>query len=677
MERTAPGRGPAAAIALGGPPIAFASLAAGAILAITLYVAAFGAGTIRSLGADSAGYVVQMRGATSGTFEFQGARPGTAAAGAFLAGIGITPAGSAPIVMSVALAAILGLVAAVALRSMAGVPGWASGLVVLIVATWGGTARLASGYLANLLSLTPFLLAVFVALTRSGPLPSVAVFVVGVACFLAHPALSPVYLAITVGWVLVGFVRRRSLGPGLRDDEAFGTTLSLLGAAAFVAAVVFGPLHLAVRDLADFTFSQGRFQERASDFLHWVSPGIAVAMVVAGVLACRLPVGIRARAAASRLVISWLLVSGAGLAMLHLTPSQPGYRTLLLGIPVPMLGALLVVGLAHILIDRIRPDGWARAIASGTVLLLSFVGALAIAATTLRPFEAKAIGSADPSANSSVSELIAGYLHSVDPARPVILVVNPNPGARLRWKGRLNEVRSLAPDAVFLRTFLYLGDERRLLQGLPTVRHGAGAGLFNLASRRTWAEVRPTLAEDPIIVVPRRWVKDRVWDRVAGHRLPSTHGVAVVRGPVPPTLTPIGEPQLPAVEAMLRILGVILMFGLLGSGWSAAVLGARPTASDRIALAPAFGICVVVVTSVTVAIAGMDPAGPVSLAAVALAGAAGWIRVLVVRHRVRASVEALRRWPPRSTAVPLPALRWSALDVGAVAPAGTRSTAPS
>jgi hypothetical protein len=634
---------------------AVASLAAGAILAIALYVAAFGSGSVHSLGTDAAGYVVQMRGAASGVFDFQGSRPGTAAAGAFLTGIGVVPAGAAPIVISVALAAILGLAAAVTLRSVANLPAWASGVVVLLVATWGGTARLASGYLANLLSLTLFLLAVHLALTSRSRVAAVPVLLVGVACFLAHPGLVPAYLTIAVGWVVAGLVRRRP-GTSLRDGEALATTVALLGAAAIVAVIVFGPLNLTVRDLADFTFAQDRFEERAADFVRWMSPGLTAALVVFGVLICLVPAGIRTPAAASRLGIVWLGISAAGLAILHVMPSQPGHRTLLLGVPVPMLAALLVVGAAKVLIERIRPDGWARTIASGSVLTIAIAAAVAIAVTTLRPFEAKASTSAPPTdRTASVSAMIAGYLRAVRSERPVILVANPSPEDPMRWKGRQNQVRSLAPDGMFLRTVVYLGDERNLLRGVPTFRRGPGSELFNLASVRTWAEVEDVLADDPIILVARRWVVPRVWDRVSPNALPSTPGIAVVSGPVPASLTPVGEQRLPAADAGIRIVGLVLLLGVLGAGWSDRTLRGRAGPADRIALAPAFGLCLVVLVAIAVAVMGGDPAGPFGLAAVALLAGIGWLPP-GIRARLDGRLRPItlrpswdrRRWDPRS-----------------------------
>jgi hypothetical protein len=644
------------------------------MLAVTLYVAAFGSGTVHSLGADSAGYVVQIRGAASGIFDFQGSRPGTATAGAFLVGIGITDAAAAPIVMSVALAATLGLVAAAALRTLAGVPAWATGIVVVIVATWGGTARLASGYLANLLSLTLFLLAVLLALTRPGR-TFVAVPLIGVACFLAHPALAPVYLAIAVGWAVIGIIRRRSAGSDADDRDAVAATLALVGSAALVAIVVFGPLGLTLRDLADFTFTRDGFEERASNFFRWVSPGIAAATVLAGLLVWILPVGFRTPSPATRLGVSWLAITGTGLALLHVFPAHPGYRTLLIGIPVPMLGAILVVGVAHVLIDRIRPDGWVRAIASVTVLTVTLCVAISFAMMTLQPFEARASSPYKRDGRPSTTETIAGYLRRVRPERPVVLVMNPARRAPLRWKGRLNAVRSMAPGDLFLRTVAYLGDERKLVRGVATVRRGRASRLFNLASARTWEDVEPVLDERPIVILPRQWVQPHVWKRVAAHSFPSHRKIAVIRGPVPPSVIPVDAPRLPAAEAMFRIVGLVVLLGFLGAGWSDAALRGRAARTDRIALAPAFGLAVLLIVSLALVMGGKDAAGPVGMTAMTLAAFVGWAPTLLARYNTGRSVAALRSWDvspagPRTLQVSWPALELDRIPSATGGPSG-------
>ena len=644
LDRSSPDRGPAT-VAAGRPSTAVASVAVGAILAIALYVAAFAPGSVHSLGSDAAGYVVQMRGASAGVFDFQGSRPGTAAASALLVGTGVVPAAAAPIVLSVALAATLGLAAAVALRLLAGVPAWASGVVVLIVATWGGTARLASGYLANLLSLTLFLLALIVALTRRSSRPSAAVFLIGVACFISHPALAPVYLVIGFAWVSVSLVRRGPHGRWAGDGEALATTLSLVGAALVVAFVVFEVLHLAPHDLADFTFAQDRFQERASDFLRWISPGLTAVMVLAGLFVCVHPSGLRTRAAASRLGISWLAVTAAGLGALQVLPSQPGHRTLLMGIPVPMLGALLVVGSAHVLIERIRPDGWRRAIASGSVLTLAVTCAVAIALTALRPFEARATSTERSVLTATIPEAIAGYLRSVRPERPVVLVANPASRAALRWKSRQNAVRAMAPDDLYLRTVVYLGNERKLLRGQPTYRHGPGAGLFNLASGRTWSDVEPVLDDDPIVLVVRHWVPHHAWRRVKDLATTEMPGVAVVRGPTPTLSAPVEDDPLSPGAAAVRIIALVVVLGSLGGGWSTWTLRGAPL-PDRVAAAPAFGLCIAVAVAITVAIAGADPAGPSGvLAAVAIAGL-GWTSMVPSWRARRRGGTASACWDP-------------------------------
>ncbi len=104
---------------------------------------------------------------------------------------------------------------------------------------------------------------------------------------------------------------------------------------------------------------------------------------------------------------------------------------------------------------------------------------------------------------------------------------------------------------------------------------------------------------------------------------------------MPPGDVPL--PQKLAVsrsEAAIRISAALLLLGLLGGGWSAAAWPGRGSVVDVAGLAPAFGLCVVVLVGVATALLGGDPGGPAGLGGVALAGAAGWI--ILAWRRTRA-----------------------------------------
>lgn len=598
-------------------PVAAASLAVGAIVAISLYVASFRGVEVGNLGWDAAGSVVQMRAASLGILDLPGTRPGVGVAGAFVAGAGLVPVGAAPIVLSIAAAAGLGLMAAVALGRTWALPGWGLGVAVLLVATWGGTARLASGYLANLLSLVLFVLGAAIAI---GPAPRWwAVWAAFTGALLAHPGLLPAYGAILLGWVLlegVGSLRRDG-----RQRRALATTTAFVVAGAVSVGVVGGVFGVGFDGLQDLALARERFDERAAELVTWIDPLLTPAMVVLGVLvAVTSRGGWRSRSAA-RLGIAWLAVSVGGLALLALAPQVPGHRTLLLGVPAPILGALAIVGgvgwIAARAGERV-PDTRALAlVAAGLV-------SIAVAFVALRPFEVRAsrpVPSLGPGADA-----VAGYLVAARPEPPVVVVMDPGDDRELlTWKARLNAIRALAPEAGFLNVALYVGDERALLEGRPTTRPDDAR--FQAISARTWPSVREILDRRPVIVVVRPWVTPEAWGRVAGSSPLAGEDLAVLRGPVPAgEVRPVGAVRLPLAEAAARVTIVLLVLAAIGGGWAAATTrGSVVVRAEAIGLAPAAGLAAVTLIGILAVIAGGDPGGPLGMIGVGAVGAAGWI----------------------------------------------------
>lgn len=613
----------------GRSPVAATWLSVGALIAISMYVASFRPVQVGNVGWDAAGSVVQMRAASAGILDLQGTRPGVGVAGAFLAGTGLAAVGVAPIVLSVAAAAGLGLAAAVGLRRAWDVPGWGLGIAVMIVATWGGTARLASGYLANLLSLVLFLLATVLAISTGTPWWAL-VFAFS-AALLAHPGLLPAYAAILVGWLVVDLVLRRHRDEGeLRSARAVG---AFLVASLLVVVVVSGWLGVGTDELQDLAVVRQRFDERAAELLAWIDPVLTLAMIGAGAIVAVAGRGVARSRAAVRLGMAWLAVSAAGLLVLTLAPAIPGHRTLLLGVPAPILGSLGLVSGARWVVDRARTGDrvrWPSRVALGAGVAAASIG---VALVALGPFDARA---GRPTATVGAGpEALAAYLDAVDPRGPVVLVMDPPVRLELlAWKARLNAVRALAPDRSFLDVVLYVGDDRALLAGRPTAR--SGDALFESISTRTWPVVREVLDEDPTVLVARPWVTPEAWERVVDEAPVAGVDVAVLRGAVAPEDLPgVAAPRLPMVGAGLRIVLVLLVLGLIGGGWSAVAIGAGGSSTDAVGLAPAAGLAVVTLAGTGVALVGGDPGGATGLVAVGVAGLAGWFATSRDRRAAR------------------------------------------
>jgi hypothetical protein len=584
----------------------------GTVAAVAIYVGGFDSTVVRNVGWDAEGYVVQIRAAAEGVLDLPATRPGVGVVGAFVAGTGLAPAGATPIVLSLVLVGILGLAAAILLHRLRPGPVWALGVAVLVVATWGGSARLASGYLANLLSLVVFTAGLALALGRA-PWPAPAALFAG--ALFAHPSLLPAYAAIVLAWTVVDLVLDRGPAPMRRASirAAAGLSVATAALAAVLAVLRVGP-----GELHDLTVVRQRFEERSAEILGWVDPALTLTMVVAGLLAMVLAPG-RPRADAARVVAVWTTVAAGGLVALALVPSVPGHRTLLLGITAPILGALAITATAAMVIERSRGRPASLAIAAtaaGTV-------AVFLALLMMRPFDERT-GALTPPLGGAPG-IVAAYLAAVRARGPVILVMDPpTTRALLAWKARQNSVRALAPDDVFLDVVTYIGDDRNVLVGEPTPR--PGAPLYELVAADRWREVRAVLPREPIVLAARPWVDTDAWERLATSVPVVGTNVAVVRGRVPDgPVVRVLPARLPPVEAVVRIGLLLLVLAALGSGWSVALADG---AVDAFGLAPAVGLAVVELAGLPVALAGADPGGSWGIGAVVLAAALGsWVAV--------------------------------------------------
>jgi hypothetical protein len=592
------------------PPVAIA-IAAFAVIAI--YLAGFGSQPVRNLGTDSFGYVAQIRASRIGVLDLQEERPGVAVTGALLDGIGVAAPLATPILLSISLAICLGLAAGAVTQTAFRMPAGAAAPIAVAVAAWGGTSRLAAGYLANLLSLALFLPAVGMIVLRGRRAVAVATILLAGA-LLGHPGLLPAYAAIVAAWALVSVPSfHREAVPFLRSEPA-SAAISLAAAAAVVVLIGVA-LGMGPGDIADFAGVRGRFDERAAEIITWISPWITVPFAVAGALALRAMSRPATASTARHLGIAWLGVAAAGLPLFLLFPRLPFHRTLLLAVPAPIL---IGVALASL-------PGWSRSgprrpigMASVAIALVTALGIL-----MLVPFSAAAsrdLPSAPPTAAG-----IATYLHTADIDRPVVIVIDPSTPRGVRdWKRRQNAVRALAPVSVIPEVVVYLGNEQHLRRGQPTLRLGSPyADLFDLVSRRTWPQVRELLDEGPVIVAARHWVRRSTWDRIVPDAAATSGDLAVLEGPVPAVgHVPIPGYPLTAGAAAARIVAILAFLAMAGGGWTRLV-GASPAL--RAGLAPAFGLGAVVLPTFAVGALGADPGGPTGLAAAAAAAILGWI----------------------------------------------------
>ena len=133
------------------------------------------------------------------------------------------------------------------------------------------------------------------------------------------------------------------------------------------------------------------FGGRAQPLIEWLNPTITLLAIAAGSVVAFLLRRGRSASVAARLGIPWLAFAGAGLLAPLLFAGLPGHRTLLLGVPAPMLGGLAIAGGAHLFAARERGDGSrtvlrvaAIAIAVSVALGVALLGTPAVRSTRER-----------------------------------------------------------------------------------------------------------------------------------------------------------------------------------------------------------------------------------------------------------------------------------------------------
>jgi len=203
------------------------------------------------------------------------------------------------------------------------------------------------------------------------------------------------------------------------------------------------------------------------------------------------------------------------------------------------------------------------------------------------------------------------------------------------------------------RTYVYVGDVDRALQGQPTFRPTPPT--FNQSSRVHFDALRPVLAEHPVILLLAAF--DRQYRDVLGAHpdWEVAPGVAVARGPRPPGVAEAEglPPPLSGPRLGLLVAAVVVLLGAVGGGWSVVLTPASRL--DRVALAPAFGIATVVIPGVVTGRLGFAASSAAVQAVVAAVAVAGWVVAVVRWRRARPSRgpgPLLQEPEPRTTSSP-------------------------
>lgn len=612
---------------------------AAATVIVALYAWSFGS-RVHIIGADQFSYAWQFRAMRAGLLESIDPRPGTLAMGALLQGSGVVPGDLAPTLIAIALCAVLGLAVATLLRQALSLPVWAMLPVAIGAATFGGTSRL-TGYIANLTALVCFS-AGMAAVVRSRT-SSWAAYALATMAFLAaglaHPGMLPAWFAIVALWLGLSVVA--SLTGRARHGGAEARPLDLRPVIALAALtlgtvgtllVVFAIMRRSLGELGDLELVQGYFVRRLGNTWEWVVP--VAPLVIAGLFLVALRGWRRGDPSAQRLLLAWVVACLAGVAVMLVAPGFPGHRTLMLAVPLGAVTGLVAVRIAEL---AGRGLGRGRAVAVGGAALLGLGAALVAGLLGLAGFRAAA---SDPwSDRAPPARQVAAFARGHPADVPVVMVFEPwQAQGALLWKVRLNIARSFLDGPRASHLFMYVGDPERLLAGEPN-RLPSGADelgqVLKGISERTWPDVSAAIRDGAVIVFPRMYMHERSWELVLseGAELVDDDLAVSGRSSAPPEELPEYASASP-ISAWASASVTILLLGVVGGGYShLASRGGGRTMGDEAALAPAFGIVVVVLIGTAAALAEADPGGVVGLLALLIVAVVGWVAATRIRPR--------------------------------------------
>jgi hypothetical protein len=494
-------------------------------------------------------------------------------------------------------------------------PGWA--FVVYAIAVGGSTliARTAVQSHDNLLADTLLLAGGAAALmAAAGHGTRVAAIVLLTGASLTHwRFLVPFLLLLGVIWTLMipDLVRRVRAGesvweaPATRLGSVIVGTLGA-GAAALWLAPSFSLELPKVRAV--------RVRKKTEE---WV-PGLRLPVLgtAAGVgLVSRWWPGNRLRRWGLVMMALWALSVPLSIALSEIASRNvPVYRVAAFALGIPVLAAAALVGLVVL----------GRRIAIVVAALGALLALLGLAVGLRLAWDVWS--EQEPvMERAEVDQLTAaaGYLRASGVDGPVIFVVEVGTSTP---SGRA--IRAVLPTQLAERAYVYLGPVENLLEGRPTLRNSPK---FNRDSTRWWRTIQPILDRDPVILLAQAYAADL--SAALGTRV--APGLTVIRGPEAP---PGFEPPVfvpPTDERLLVGSGAVLLaLGLVGAGWSIALL---PTGGlVRVAFAPAFGVATLAVVGLVADRIGVSlgGAGAVGIGIVTALGGLG-AAVLMIRRAPR------------------------------------------
>lgn len=624
---------------LGGRLLASGILAAAVLSTTVLYPTAFGA-DVHPVGPDMFAYIWQTRLVGIGSLAEVGTRPGVPVLGSVMSGFGAVPAADAPLVLGLVLAIALGLTVAVALRLAFRLPSWSLGIVTFTIVLWGGAVSLSRGYLANELSLVCVLLGILLVALPGGHVRArmMGGFAATTAAGIAHPGFLPFSAAVHIVWLVLSLpriVRGRRTGQRWWEVASVRSLMTLAGATVVTASVIFGFMGFRATDITNLTAGTREFSQQLTPMLRTIGLWGAVSILAAvGVIAAW-----RLRGPSSqdltRAGSAWALCSVAGGLATLANPALPGPRALLVILPLPAAAGLGIVWIVRTLAGAGERPVESAAEPRRLVAVLRVIGAAGVAVVIAALVAAPGLSTLRRVGKEHVrgapARLVASYVATVARDEPVVVFMSPptEQGART-WRGKQSQVRAYVPTSDIASTFVVVGvlggADGTTPEPMVDTEHPEDRGIAS-AGEQSWIGGGPALRNGAMIVVPRVFNDRLVWKSLSGDPARFVApGLAVLRGPETVPRVSVDPVAVPNGEFVARALACLLVLAAIGGGY--AVVSARAldaTLLDAVAVAPAVGVVLVVLTGLVVGLLDGDPRGPVGIVSVAGVAVIGYV----------------------------------------------------
>jgi hypothetical protein len=348
------------------------------------------------------------------------------------------------------------------------------------------------------------------------------------------------------------------------------------------------------------------------------------------------------------LMAAWTVVCAVGIAGYYLGRAWPAHRFLAFALPLPIFLALGILalgeGAAHGVLSvaggtlrrAARPVGVAVTVAA--IAGAGFIGGWALYRAEAR----RGLETLDRE-KLQLAVTAESYLRvaGVSATRPVVFLLdNRGSNPQLAVPGYSNILRAPLPADLIERVYFYVGTPENYLAGVPTLLP-VDVHNYNKMSTRFWNDLQPALPHDPVVLMLRS--TNQSYDAyVTGHREQEVApGVVSLNGPRPAGAIPI--PKVPGAPrglaaASLMAAAALIVLGLVGLGWTVALLPAHVRPFERLALGPGFGIGMLILAGAVADLLGVRLGGWSGAFTLLGCGLVGWALAALVVGRARRAV---------------------------------------